>query len=56
MKGLDHHVIEFGAVTERAPKQLADAKRAALKLVRALCLEAARRAEEMLRRERNEQA
>lgn len=52
MKGLDHHVIEFGAVTERAPKGLADAKRSALRLVRALCLAAAQRAEEILRTER----
>jgi hypothetical protein len=52
MRGLDHHVIEFGAVTARAPKKLADAKRDALRLVRALCLAAAKRAEEMLRTER----
>lgn len=52
MKGLDHHVIEFGAVTERAPKDVAEAKRAALRLVRSLCLAAARRAFRMLRESR----
>jgi len=52
MKGLDHHVIEFGAVTEHAPKRLAHAKRKALRLVRALCLAAAHRAEEMLQTDR----
>jgi len=48
MKGLDHYVIEFNSVTERAPKKLADAQRAALRLVRDLCLEAAARADRML--------
>ncbi|MHB8382466.1 MAG: hypothetical protein ACYDC3_09040 [Candidatus Binataceae bacterium] len=51
MKGLSHHVIEFGSVTEHAPKVLAEAKRAALRLARTLCLAGARRAEQMLREE-----
>jgi len=51
MKGLDHHVIEFSSVTERAPKKLADAKRSALRLVRALCLAGAKRAKLMLHEE-----
>jgi RNA 3'-terminal phosphate cyclase len=48
MKGLVNYVIEFGSVSERGPSREHAAKRAALKLARALCIEAAERAQSLL--------
>jgi hypothetical protein len=47
-QGIDHHVIEFGSASEVGPAAEDAARRAALKMARALCLEAAARAARLL--------